>query len=156
MTTLNLGIATYEEIKKRTRAIARGELKPGPQDPKVWFPSAESMAHILSAKNRELLETIRRTSPGSLSELAEATGRKKPNLSRTLKTMAQYGLVQLRRRERKLIPRVPYSRLSVTMELAGPANMKTLKALLLASEPRFEKLVPVRRKQRRRARRRER
>ena len=45
------------------------------------------------AKNRERLETIRRTSPQSLAELAERTGRKKPNLSRTLKTMEQHGLV---------------------------------------------------------------
>src|SRR5271157_6515060 len=37
------------------------------------------------AKNCELLETIRRTSPQSLAELAERTGRKEPNLSRTLK-----------------------------------------------------------------------
>src|SRR5271157_2605974 len=53
------------------------------------------------AKNRERLETIRRTSPQSLAELAERTGRRDPNLSRTLKTMEQYGLVQLRRHKRK-------------------------------------------------------
>ena len=55
-------------------------------------------------ENRELAETIRRTSQ-SLAELAERTGRKKPNLSRTLKTMEQYGLVQISR-QRKLVPRV--------------------------------------------------
>ena len=71
----------------------------------------------LSAKNRELLETIRRTSPQSLAELAERTGRKKPNLSRTLKTMEQYGLVQISRHKRKLVPRVRYQRVAVLMEL---------------------------------------
>ena len=119
MTTLRVGIASYQQMKQRTRAIARGELKPGPQDPKVWFPSAESMARILSAKNRELLETIRRTSPQSLAELAERTGRKKPNLSRTLKTMEQYGLVQISRSKRKLVPRVHYQRVAVLMELSA-------------------------------------
>jgi predicted transcriptional regulator len=119
MTTLRVGIASYEQMKERTKAIARGELKVGTQDPKVWFPSAESMARILSAKNRELLETIRRTAPQSLAELAERTGRKKPNLSRTLKTMEQYGLVELRRRQRKLVPRVPYRRVAVVMELSA-------------------------------------
>ena len=118
MTTLRVGIASYEQMKQRTSAIARGELKPGAQDPKVWFPSAESVARILSAKNRELLETIRRTSQ-SLAELAERTGRKKPNLSRTLKTMEQYGLVQISRRKRKLVPRVRYQRVAVLMELRG-------------------------------------
>ena len=117
MTTLRVGIASYEQMKQRTSAIARGEVKPGPQEPKVWFPSAESVARVLSAKNRELLETIRRTSPQSLAELAERTGRKKPNLSRTLKTMEQYGLVQISRHKRKLVPRVRYQRVAVFMEL---------------------------------------
>ncbi len=119
MTTLRVGIASYEQMKQRTRDMARGELKPGPQDPKVWFPSVESMARILSAKNRELLETIRRTSPQSLAELAQRTGRKKPNLSRTLKTMEHYGLVQLRRHKRKLVARVRYQRVAVLMELSA-------------------------------------
>ena len=73
MTTLRVGIASYEKMKERTRAIARGELKPSPRDPKVWFPSTESMARILSSKNQDLLDVIRRTSPQSLTELAEAT-----------------------------------------------------------------------------------
>ena len=50
-------------------------------------------------------------------ELAERTGRKQPNLSRTLKTMEHYGLVQLRRHKGKLVPRVRYQRVAVLMEL---------------------------------------
>ena len=79
-----------------------------------WRPG---QPYPFKAKNRELLETIRRTSPRSLAELAERTGRKKPNLSRTLKTMEQYGLVQISRNKRKLIPRVRYQRVAVLMEL---------------------------------------
>src|SRR5271157_5158998 len=71
------------------------------------------------AKNRELPETIRRTSPQSLAELAERTGRKKPNLSRTLKTMEHYGLVQISRHKRKLVPRVRYQRVAVLMDLSA-------------------------------------
>ena len=119
MTTLRVGIATYQQMKERTLAIARGELKPGPHDPKVWFTSTESMARILSAKNRELLEIIRKNSPQSLAELAERTGRKKPNLSRTLKTMEHYGLVKVSRRNRRLVPKVDYQRVAVVMELSA-------------------------------------
>lgn len=120
MTTLRIGIASYEKMKKRTRAIARGELKPGPRDPKVWFPSTESMARILSSRNQDLLEVIRRTSPKSLTELAEATGRKKPNLSRTIKTMQRYGLVQVTQQSNgKLTPKVAYTRVELTMELGA-------------------------------------
>lgn len=106
-------------MKQRTLAIAQGKLKPGRQDPKVWFTSTESMARILSAKNRELLEIIRKNSPQSLAELAEQTGRKKPNLSRTLKTMQHYGLVKVSRQNRRLIPRVDYQRVAVVMELSA-------------------------------------
>ena len=68
-------------------------------------------------ENRELLETIRRTSPQSLAELGERTGRTKPTLSRALKTVEQYGLVQISRHKRKLVPRVRYQRVAVLMEL---------------------------------------
>ncbi|MGC2208466.1 MAG: helix-turn-helix domain-containing protein [Candidatus Korobacteraceae bacterium] len=121
MSTLRVGIASYEQMKARTLAIARGEVKPGPHDPKVWFTSTESMARVLSAKNRELLETIRLKAPQSLTELAEQTGRKKPNLSRTLKTMQRYGLVEVHQEGRgRLVAKVPYTRVAMVLEL-GPA-----------------------------------
>ena len=58
MKILKVGIASYADMKARTMAIARGELKPGPGDPKVWFPSTESLVRVLSEKNRLLLGTI--------------------------------------------------------------------------------------------------
>ena len=72
-----------------------------------------------------MLETVRRTPPQSAAELAERTGRKKPNLSRTLKTMEQYGLVQINRRKRKLVPGVRYQRVAVLMELRGSSGHET-------------------------------
>jgi predicted transcriptional regulator len=42
MTTLKIGIADTEEMKARTLRIARGEERPSPDDPKVWFISTES------------------------------------------------------------------------------------------------------------------
>ncbi len=86
MKTLKVGIASYKDMKDRTMAIARGDLRPKPGEPKVWFTSTESFAKVLSQKNRTLLSTIAETHPGSLQELADLTGRKTSNLSRTLKT----------------------------------------------------------------------
>src|SRR5260370_42398811 len=97
MTTLKMGIASYEEMKARTLRIARGEHRIAPAEPKVWFTSTESFAKVLSAGNRELLRVIAEKTPGSLDELAQLTGRAKSNLSRTLKTMEGYGLVRLER-----------------------------------------------------------
>ena len=97
MRTLRVGIASYEQMRARTLAIARGKYKPAAGEPKVWFTSTESFARILSDRNRALLGIIAESSPESLARLAELTGRKKSNLSRTLKTMERYGFVRLER-----------------------------------------------------------
>ena len=95
-------------MKARTMAIARGEYKPAKSEPKVWFTSVESFAKVLSRRNRELLALIAQEKPDSLTELATLAGRNKSNLSRTLKTMSRYGLVELKEGQRgKLIPRGP-------------------------------------------------
>jgi predicted transcriptional regulator len=119
MKALKVGIASYEEMKARTIAIARGTVKPRPSDPKVWFPSAESLVRVLSDKNRALLGTIREAHPQSLADLAELTGRRKSNLSRTLRTMERYGLVKLDRRSRggSLVATVPWESVRVDLPL---------------------------------------
>ncbi len=118
--TLKVGIASYEEIKARTLRIARGELQPKPDDPKVWFPSLESLAKVLSEPNRELLALIGTHKPRSIKELADLSGRASPNLSRTLKTMEKYGLVELRGGDRRQVtPTVRYSRFELEMPLAA-------------------------------------
>ena len=81
-TTLRIGIASYEEMKARTMAIARGALRPSPDEPKVWFTSSESFAKVMSAGNRALLRIIAERHPGSIDDLAGMSGRAKSNLSR--------------------------------------------------------------------------
>lgn len=118
MTTLKVGIANYEEMKARTMRIARGEEKPAPGDPKVWFISTESFAKVLSAGNRELLRVIAEKAPASLEELSEITGRAIFNLSRTMKTMESYGLVRLEKGQgRKLAPKVVHDRVELALPL---------------------------------------
>ena len=118
MKTLKVGIASYEDMKARTMAIARGELRPKPSDPKVWFTSPESFAKLLSNRNRALLAQIADTHPTSLHDLATTTGRTPGNLSRTLKMMERYGLVRLHKGERgKVRPEVSYRDMQLEMKL---------------------------------------
>ena len=118
MKTLKIGIADYDRMKVRTMAIARGEHKPVKDEPTVWFTSIESFAKVLSGHNRELLGMIAREKPDSLTELAELAGRSKSNLSRTLKTMSGYGLVELKQGQRRtVVPRVPYDRVRLDVSL---------------------------------------
>jgi predicted transcriptional regulator len=116
MTALKVGIASYEQMKARTMAIARGERKSSRGEPKVWFTSMDSFARVLSDRNRALLDLIARTEPGSLAELAALSGRATSNLSRTLRTMERYGLVRLDKGAGgKIVPRAPYT--EVTLEV---------------------------------------
>lgn len=96
MTSVKIGIASYEEIKARTLAIARGEIKRAPDDPKIWFNSLKSFASVFSEENQAMLRAIAEHQPESLAELERLTGRRASNLARTLKTMSNYGLVQLK------------------------------------------------------------
>ena len=123
MKTLKIGIASYDRMKARTVAIARGEHTPARGEPMVWFPSIESFAKVLSQRNRELLAMIAREKPDSLTELAELAGRSKSNLSRTLKTMSRYGLVELKEGQRgTLIPRVTYDRVNLDVSLISTSR----------------------------------
>jgi predicted transcriptional regulator len=125
MTTLKVGIASYEQFKARTMAIARGQLKPAANDPKVWFTSIESFAKVLSDRNRALLALIAETNPSSMNELAEKTGRARSNLSRTLRTMERYGLVRFEKGEgRTQAPRVVYSDVVLDVPLKGTAEAR--------------------------------
>lgn len=104
MKVIKIGILPQEKIRARVLAIAKGEIKPKPSEPKVWFTSMQSLAQVLSDENRHLLEVIRTSRPESISALSEMTGRKQGNLSRTLKTMSRYGLVKLERQHRCMRP----------------------------------------------------
>lgn len=104
MKTIVIGVMPQEKIRMRILAIARGEYKPKPGEPKVWFTSMKSLAEVLSDENRALLKVIMETKPESISALAEATGRKPGNLSRTLETMSHYGIVEMRREKQHVRP----------------------------------------------------
>ncbi len=104
MKAILIGIMPQEQIRQRVLAIARGSYKPQAIEPKVWFTSMKSVAEVLSDENRALLHVIMQTKPESIAALAEATGRKPGNLSRTLKTMSNYGIVELKRERNQVRP----------------------------------------------------
>jgi predicted transcriptional regulator len=75
MKTLTIGIAGYVRMKARTLAMACGGAHAVQGESKVWFTLIDSLAKLLSAHNRGLLELIAREHPRSLTELAEMAGR---------------------------------------------------------------------------------
>lgn len=103
---MKIGIMSREDYKQYTIDIAKGKIRHGANDPKIWFESVESMAQILSTRNQELLRTIKEKNPQSLTELAATSGRKVSNLSRTLKNMERYGIITLLKESGAIRPRV--------------------------------------------------
>lgn len=104
MKRIVIGIMPQEKIRERMLAIAKGAYKPRPGEPKVWFTSMKSLAEVLSDENRALLAVIQESRPESIAGLAAITGRKPSNLSRTLKTMSHYGIVEMRREKQHVRP----------------------------------------------------
>lgn len=116
---LHVGIASREAVKKRTIAIAKGQFRPAPDEPRVWFSSLESFAKVLSQKNMLLLETIRRGQPRSLADLAKLSGRAVSNLSRTLHNMERFGLIKFEEEAGRKAPVVCYERVTLDLDLEG-------------------------------------
>ncbi len=114
---MKVGIISREDYVKRTLAIAKGEYKPKQDEPKIWFESIQSMAQVLSTENQKLLQTIVQHKPRSLTQLEGLTCRKKSNLSRTLKTLERYGIVELKKKSGKIAPRVKVTDFNVEFGL---------------------------------------
>ncbi len=118
--TLKIGIAPRDAIARYTREIVAGRRRRTAADPDIWFTSVESFAKILSERNRGLLALIAERRPDSIDALATASGRAKSNLSRTLATMARYGLVRLEKGEgRKVRPIVMFEKVELRLNLAA-------------------------------------
>lgn len=120
--TLRVGIMSLAQYKKRTIAIAKGEYIPKKDEPKIWFESLKSMAQILSNENQELLRIILTKNPQSLRELEELSGRAKSNLSRTLKTLQRYGIVDLNKVKNNIVPEVKATDFKVEFGLQSVAS----------------------------------
>lgn len=62
---LRIGIASRDQMKARTLAIARGDHKPSVNELKVWFTSTASLAKTLSRDGALRSEIVRRAPGGS-------------------------------------------------------------------------------------------
>ena len=110
---LKVGIATVQEQRARSLAIAAGTRQRGNDEPNVWFPSVSAMARVLSDENMALLKAVREQRPDSMDALAQVVGKHAPNVSRSLHAMAAYGLVEFVKNGRTVTPQASFEHLSV-------------------------------------------
>lgn len=113
---LEVGILSHEAYIKRTIAIAKGQYQPAANEPKIWFESLTALDKLLN-ENKVLLNLILEKQPQSLSELARVSGRDNHTISRTLKTLAQYGIVRLEKHHNALKPTVNGLRFRIECDL---------------------------------------
>lgn len=115
--TLKIGLMSQEEYQQRTLEIAKGERK-SQDEPKLWVTSLESLAKVLSPKNKELLDIIQTKQPQSLQEVATLTKRDKGNVSRTLKLLNHYGIITLKKNKKgALVPGIKFDRIQIDYPL---------------------------------------
>lgn len=95
-----------KKIPKKCCVIGIRGQTPDPDYPvDIWFDSLKSIAHVLSKENQHLLSMIATQQPQSITELAILSGRAVSNVSRTLKTLGKYNLVELHSTKKMLSPR---------------------------------------------------
>ena len=116
MTVLKVGVMPREQFQQRMLDIAAGRYKPKRGEPKVWFSSMKSLSEVLSDNNVRLLKLIKNHKPETIKELAEISGRRSSNLSRTLKTMERYGIVELRKKNKSVKPIVKATEFTIQYE----------------------------------------
>ena len=116
MKSIRIGVASDQEIRSRMLDIAAGRIKPSANDPRIWVRSADEFRKLMSDKNVNLLSAIRNQHPNSISELAQNIHEDQGNLTKRLKMLASFGLVELTegertRGKRAVVPRVPFDRI---------------------------------------------
>lgn len=95
MKVIQVGIMSRDKFQSRTVEIASGRYKPKKNEPKIWFSSIKSLCEVLNESNMHLLKIIDEQKPTSIKELATMAKRQPGNLSRTLNTMARYGIIEI-------------------------------------------------------------
>jgi len=74
---------------------------------------------VLSDSNRELLKIIASEEPGTITELADMTGRQLSNPGRTLRTFEHYGFMRLEKINRSKKPVAVASEIDVILPMTA-------------------------------------
>jgi predicted transcriptional regulator len=69
-----VGILPQDLIRERLLAIASGECKPNPTDPKIWFTSMQSLAEAVG-EDLSLLKVVQPTQTQSVLTSADRSDR---------------------------------------------------------------------------------
>lgn len=111
-----IGIIPEKVLRQRLIEIAKGERKPHPDEPRVWFSSINAAGQALSNENISLLRLMDEEKPQTMTELAELSGRKLSNLSVTLKMLSSYGFVSLEKKGNTVHPKALFTDFEIIVD----------------------------------------
>ena len=99
-------VQSFKHLIDEMKTVAKGEAAAPPGAALPSVESADVLVRLLTTDNRALLLLIEQKHPQSIVELERLSGRKGPNLTRTLSKLEAAGLVRLDTVKRRKVPRV--------------------------------------------------
>lgn len=90
---------------------------PGPGEHVKAFETVAQLRRILTDRRVELLETLLREDPGSITALAERVGRATGDVHDDLHVLADEGIVVFERDGRRMRPTIPYETVRIDFTL---------------------------------------
>ena len=109
-------IQSHGALRKMMKAVASGKHSAPKDAAGVSSDSVDSLLRLLTPKNRELLAIIRDRKPQSIADLAEMTGRKSPNVTRTLGKLEAVGFVRMKTVKRRKVPTASVRALRISID----------------------------------------
>lgn len=109
-------VQPLEELIQDMRAVARGEKLPPQDAARPSIESAEALVRLFTPENRSLMKTIREQKPQSISELAKLTHRAESNLLRTLSKFVSFGIMELKKVDKRKVPVLMIEKLSIEID----------------------------------------
>jgi predicted transcriptional regulator len=100
-----------DEFVAAGEALVRGQTVS--KETGVYFASVEAFRKAMTPKRLQLLHLIKTTRPASVNQLARIANRNIKNVAEDLRFLVQVGLVETKKVDRCLAPRVEYDEISL-------------------------------------------
>ena len=119
--TLRVTVESVDDFFNRAGSklerLERGEGDTLPREKRLSFTTVEQLFSVFTPKRIELVDTVLRTRPESISALAETAGRAVGDVHDDLHTLADENVVRFEREGRRMRPIIPYDHVELEVSL---------------------------------------
>jgi predicted transcriptional regulator len=119
--TLRVTVESVDDFFDRTGSklerLEQGKTDTLPQEKRLSYTTVEQLFSVFTPKRIELVDTVLRTQPESISALAETVGRAVGDVHDDLYALADENVVRFEREGRCMRPIVPYDHVEIEVSL---------------------------------------